>query len=449
MSLKQFIEDINRHIGIQLPDSWARMSEVQLARHFLVRFNGYFYQSHEGIGSTTFNGEDLQYFSEFHRFWEARHKEILNVRIDEAQARLAARALDSAIARYGDAILKVIHETHGLRPQAVAELRFLTANQDFRRPPEDQFGKYLDDPARFDAQEVADDPNGFLRFLGMTRLSQTDKRLDFARNAARFLMQLEITSFEIAAYFKGDAVLIRDALVNQPNMGYGLKKANMFIRDMVELRVWPTLRRFDGLDVASDINTMKLALRTRVLGTDMPLLSSFLDIFCYQYSHIDEMSANSWRRVWEEWQTVSPATVPSSPCRLDFLLYRIGRDYCDESVVRYACDAGHTFYHFGAAVRICRVCRAEGHRVPAHARERMLPCQLASQDLPREEGELLLRDSNLLKTFGGVCILEPVCQPKTSAFHLLNPPKSISIKGQTSWTNSHAYRGRGGGGMMG
>ncbi len=31
----------------------------------------------------------------------------------------------------------------------------------------------------------------------------------------------------------------------------------------------------------------------------------------------------------------------------------------------------------------------------------------------------------------------------------LNPPKSIYIKGQTSWTNSYAYREKGGGGMMG
>ncbi len=53
-------------------------------------------------------------------------------------------------------------------------------------------------------------------------------------------------------------------LVNTPNMGYGLKKANMFIRDMVELKVWSALENFDKIDVASDINTMKLALRTRI-----------------------------------------------------------------------------------------------------------------------------------------------------------------------------------------
>lgn len=448
MNFRQFIEGLSGRIGVASPESWTRLSEVKLARHFLERLNDFFYQTYEGIGTTTFNDEELQYFSGFHKFWEEHHREILGARIDRAQARLAAQALDDAITRYGDTILRVGHETHGLRPQAVAQVRFFTANQDFRRPPEDQFGKYLDSPDRFDAEDIVDDPDGFLKFLGMTRLSQTDKRFDFARNAARFLVRLGIKAFDIAQRFDNDAVLIRDALVNEPNMGYGLKKANMFIRDMVELGAWPVLDRFHEIDVASDINTMKLALRTRILWTDMPLLSSFLDIFCYQYTHIDDMSAKSWRTVWEEWKQIASATAPSSPCRLDFLLYRIGREYCDERVVRYACEAGHTFYHFGANVKICRVCRGAGRRVRARALERLLPCQLDGRDLPREDGELLLSDNSLLKTFDGVCILEPVCQPKTSAFHLLNPPKSISIKGQTSWTNSYAYQGRGGGGMM-
>jgi hypothetical protein len=449
LNFKQFIEGLSRRIGIALPDSWTGLSEIHLARHFLERLNEYFYQTYEGIGTTTFNGEELQYFSEFHKFWEARHKEILNVHIDQAQAQVAAQALNDAVKKYGDAILEVSHETHGLSHKAIAQVRFLTSNQDFRRPPEDQFGKYLEDPTRFDAQEIAADPNGFLKFLGMTRLSQTDKRLDFARNAAQFLVCHGISAFDIAQRFGNDAVLIRDVLVNQPNMGYGLKKANMFIRDMVELGVWPVLHRFHEIDVSSDINTMKLALRTRILRTEMPLVSSFLDIFCYQYTHIDDMSAKSWRTVWEEWQRVAPDTAPSSPCRLDFLLYRIGRDYCDERVVQYECADGHTFYHFGRGLRVCRVCHAAGRRVRARAVARLLPCQVDSSDLPREEGKLLLKDNNLFKTFEGVCILEPVCQPKTSAFHLLNPPKSISIKGQTSWTNSYAYRGRGGGGMMG
>jgi len=101
----------------------------------------------------------------------------------------------------------------------------------------------------------------------MTRLSQTDKRLDFARNAARFLLDKNISAFEIASYYNDDAVQIREALVNTPNIGYGLKKANMFIRDMFEWNIWLGLKNFDKMDVASDINTIKLALRTGILQT--------------------------------------------------------------------------------------------------------------------------------------------------------------------------------------
>ncbi len=217
----------------------------------------------------------------------------------------------------------------------------------------------------------------------------------------------------------------------------------MFIRDMVELKVWPALSNYEQIDVASDINTMKLALRTRVLQTEIPLLSSFLDVFCYQYACIDEMSASAWRAVWEEWRNIDAATAPRSPCRLDFLLYRIGREYCKDNVVEYKCERGHVFYKIGAVARVCEVCRENKVRAPVQQQRRLLPCQINALDLP------LLKETNLLHVFNGVCIFEPTCDPKDPKFRILDPPKSISIKGQTSWTNSTADRDRGGGGMMG
>ena len=447
-TLLKFIEDVNAQMGIELPAQWRSLPEVEIARRFLSGINRYFFQTREDLGKTVFQGEELQYFSAFHKYWERNHQAILNVHIARDQARVAARALSAAVRKYGDGILNVTHETRGLHPESVAQVRFFTANQDFRQPPENQFDKYLEDPTRFDPSEIKKDPAAFLRFLGMTRLSQTDKRMDFARNAAEFLLEKGISAFEIADFFGQDAIQIRNGLVNAPNIGYGLKKANMFIRDMVELGVWTKIQHFDQIDVASDINTMKLALRTRILQTDIPLLSSFLDIFCYQYTHIDEMSAKAWRAVWEEWKIIDPETAPRSPSLMDFLLYRIGREYCKDNLFEYHCEAGHSFYHFGKRLRKCRVC-PPSNRADAFPINRFLPCQVDENDLPRENGVLLLSDSNLLRVFDGVCIFESVCQPKSAEFSPLDPPKSISIKGRTGWTSSYAYEERGGGGMMG
>lgn len=432
MSFKAFIEDINEKLGISMPSDWESMDEVALARSFLQGVNRYFFQTYEGIGTSSFNGEELQYFSEFHKFWVVNHQRILNPQINKRQANLVVQALDSALNSFGEMVLDVKHELHGLPLQAIAQVRFFTANQDFREPLENQFGLYLEDPTRFYAEEIINNPDGFLQFLGMSRLSQTDKRLDFAKNAAAFLIAKDIIAFEIAEYFNNDAIQVREALVKTPNMGYGLKKANMFIRDMVEFGVWPSLTNLDQIDVASDINTMKLALRNRILQTDIPLLSSFLDIFCYQYSYIDKMSAKAWRVVWEQWNTLNPKGAPVSPCKMDFLLYRIGREYCSDVVTRYICNNGHIFYHFGNRLKNCRICAGNKTKSAAQATARFLPCQVDSTDLPREKGQLLLCDDKLLKLFDGVCVLELACQPKNKDFQPLNPPKSISIKGQTS-----------------
>ena len=53
----------------------------------------------------------------------------------------------------------------------------------------------------------------------------------------------------------------------------------MFLRDMIVLGVWEKPKNFDKIDVASDINTVKVALRAGILKTAIPLVSSLLDIF--------------------------------------------------------------------------------------------------------------------------------------------------------------------------
>lgn len=446
MTFRTFIEILNREIGVSVSDDWyATAGEIILAKKVLEKLNEYFFQTYDGIGVARLNDKEYQYFSDFHKYWESHHAEIINARINREQAKLAARALHEANVKFSESIFNVTLNTRGLTQKAIAQVRFFTANQDFREPPEDQFGKYLEDDTQFDARNIEDDPSDFLKFLELSRLSQNDKRLDYAKHAAEFLLRKEINAFQIAEFYDNDAQRIREGFLESVGMGYGRKKTDMFIRDMAVLGVWPNLLNMNVIDVASDRNTMKLALRTRILQTEIPLLSSFLDIFGYQYGYIDAMSAAAWRAVWEEWRIIEPDTVPSAPCMMDFLLYRIGREYCDDKLVEFVCENGHGFFHFGARLKLCRQCRA----ILTPAR-RIIPCQTQKEQLPRDDdGHLLLDESNLFRVFNGVCIFESVCRSKSDDFRKLSPPKAISIIGRTGWTDSYAFKGEGGGGMMG
>ncbi|GMV37606.1 MAG: hypothetical protein AMXMBFR61_21140 [Fimbriimonadales bacterium] len=446
--------DLIIHIASQLaskrPEDPQGIADVEAARVVLASVNRYFYQTSSGLGATdVLDGERIQYFSEFHRWWEANHAAVLAIRIDRAQAAAAADALHKAVVEHGAEILGLTHQPHGLPPEAVAQVRFFTANQDWRESPSDPYGKYVEDPNWFLAESIREDPVGFVSHLGLTRLSQTDKRVDYARNAAEYLLANRVTAYNLPSLFGDDAVELRNGLAEARGTGYGMKKANMLVRDLVEMDVWPHLRNFEGIDVASDVNTVKVALRTRVLQPGIQLLSSFLDIFCYQYGHVDRMSAQAWRAVWEAWQDSHPETCPRSPCKLDFLLYRIGQEYCRDMLCRYECEAGCTFCHFGGALKHCRSCARGGRRSRVQVTARLLPCQVDPSELPRESGILLLQEGNLLRRFNGVCPFEPICEPKAHGFVALDPPKSISIKGQTGWTSSYADVERGGGGMMG
>ena len=66
-------------------------------------------------------------------------------------------------------------------------------------------------------------------------------------------------------------------------MGFKEKKADIFLRDMADFEVWNYSSGSEQINVASDANTMRVALRTGILKGRTPLLSSFLDVHCYQY----------------------------------------------------------------------------------------------------------------------------------------------------------------------
>jgi hypothetical protein len=421
-----FYEDLCQKIGIEPQKHWKKLTEVEICRHIISNINRYFYQNYEGIGQTDFNGEMLDYFSDFHKFWEKYHAEILEATIDEEHAEKLADVIHEALQKHGFKILNLTHDTCGIPKQAIAQVRFFTANQDWREPPEDPYRKYLDDPTRFDADYIFKKPLDFLKYIDVAKLSQTDKRIDYAKNAAKLLMDNGITAYELGDHFGKDALLIRDELIRSRNTGYGEKKTDMFIRDMVVLGVWKKLKNYDAIDVASDINTMKLALRTGLLKTKIQLISSFLDIFCHQYGYIDEMNALAWRRVWEILIQKYGDVGLSSPCELDFFLYRIGREYCKNNLCEYLCEEGHRFYHFGAAKTLCKVCKGKAHPIA-----RYLPCQVDNKNLPRDLGAISL-DSELFQLFDGYCIFEGVCKPRSKEFeqHSIKSPMIINTKGK-------------------
>ena len=65
-------------------------------------------------------------------------------------------------------------------------------------------------------------------------------------------------------------------------------------------------------------------------------------------------------------------------------------------------------------------------------------------------GDALLLDSHRSSLYlPWAVIFQASCNPKNPMFRPYNPPKSISVIGQTGWTNSYADRDVGGGGMMG
>lgn len=111
--------------------------------------------------------------------------------------------------------------------------------------------------------------------IGVISLSQNDKRVKYAETASQILIDKNIEPFDLLVHFNYDILQIRNFLINSRGAGFGNKKTDMFLRDMVVLGVWQNVKNFDKVDVASDINTIKVALRTGILKTKIPLVSSF------------------------------------------------------------------------------------------------------------------------------------------------------------------------------
>jgi len=368
-SFSKFFRELTSGIDF----SKSELSLLQVS-NIISKINEYFYTYYEGIGTTYVLDREIVYFSEFHKFWEKYHEKIINPKIDEERCSEVAESLHRLVKKYGKGIFYELYDTSTLKKEEICKVRYFSANQDFRGSREfsELVKIYQSDPTIFNKKNILESPEIFLNYIGITKLSQSDKRVKYSETASKILIDLHIEPYDLFSHFKKDLLKIKNFLLSNPGSGFGNKKADMFIRDMVVLEVWKNPINFDKINVASDINTTKVALRTGILSSSIPLLSSFMDIFCYQYGLIDDKNANAWRRVWEIWNEKYPSTCIDSPCLIDYLVYRIiGKEFCKEKLCQYECESKeHRFMWHTGRNKTCQVCKDK----KAYVVSKHLPC---------------------------------------------------------------------------
>jgi hypothetical protein len=171
---------------------------------------------------------------------------------------------------------------------------------------------------------------------------------------------------------------------------------------MADLGVWKYQKNIEKLDVMSDKNTMRVALRTGILQFRIPLLASFLDVFCYQYSMVDRLNREAWRRVWEEWDKIYNNHKPPTPASMDYLIFRLGKIACRPN--KRFCPPG--------------------------------------KNIGEKKLESLIPQDRLIFRSNRYCIFSEVCRSERK---ILNAPNSISIEGRTGWKSGKTNEGGGGG----
>lgn len=439
--LSEFVSSLRTAVGND------NQLTVEEARNVISQINEFLYTNYPDIGTVEMLGRKYDYLSDFHIYWEKKHKEILDCRIDDAKCELVADALHDVFLKTNGRVFAELYDTCYLSAEEICAVRFFTANQDFRgsRKFAEHAEIYKDDPTVFSPEKIFSDPEGFVKSIKVEKLSQNDKRITYAKKAAQFLLNRKCEPFDLLAYYKNDVYALRKDLIDAVGAGYGNKKADMFIRDMVVLGVWQNVKGFDKIDVASDVNTIKVALRTGIIRTAIPLVSSFLDIFGCQYAYIDEVNPKAWRRVWEIWQKKYPDNCVNSPSLMDYFVYNIiGKEICRENLYVFLCETGkHTFKWHSSRNKTCQVCARKGIKTrKAEIIERRMACT-------DSDAEIVVSSLDSLKAFPEEqrpknCPFVAICNSNRK----LEPPKSISILGQTGWTTAYTRKGDGGGWLM-
>ena len=414
MESKQNQEDteFNEFFNDLLKDVFKQKENIELTdeqvAEILAKLNKFLYQSSKDIGTVKVFGNEYPHISKFHKYWEKNHDKILNFTIDNEKCKKVADILEKIHKKYGEPF-KVSHDVGQLTKSQIANSRFFTIIQDFKIKIKEPYSSALKMPHLVDAKEILKNPNYIDRLINdLGADSQFDKRRKFAKNCAELLVEdYDGDAYNILKKHNGDVIKIIDALSNNPKgkfkgqLGFSSKKAIIFIRDLVDLDVWE-IKDPENLELPSDVNTMRIALRTGILKTRIPLLASYLDVYCYQYGATDKAARDAWTEVWREWKKIKNNSCVLAPAFFDFFVYRLGQNCCRPKVRRCEQSCNNT---------------------------KLKSCNLKNL---------------FLKECFGICIFKNVCEETNRK---LNPPKSISIMGRTGWESGRIDEG-GGGGIM-
>ncbi|RLI72428.1 hypothetical protein DRO91_04530 [Candidatus Heimdallarchaeota archaeon] len=400
-SFVNFLRNLCQSIGVSVNlDNFTcdKGDESLVAAKILNEINRFFYQTNSSL-----NGD---YISEFHKYWEENHFQILNPEIDDKKCMCVANLLEEI---YNKHDIRVQHDTLDLTNEQIANVRFFTAIQDFKidiGTRQNPFQLYNTNPDFFNSHAIVSNElliDGFLNALGAS--SQRDKRKKWMHSAAQLLNEkYNSNAFNINYVHGGDVQSIKNTIAGVDLYGFSQKKIDMLLRDMADLNVWKYKKNIQNINVMSDKNTMRVALRTGILKTRIPLLASYLDVYCYQYSLIDEWNALAWRRVWELWDQIDDNHRPVTPASIDYLIYRIGKLACWK----------------------------------ASSRRRCIPNKPVTEKWLQAKA----RQDQLIFNVERYCVFNDIC---SGSNRILNHPMSISIFGQTGWKSGKSNEGGGGG----
>jgi hypothetical protein len=133
----------------------------------ISKINEYFYTYKDDIGTTNSLGIEFLYFSNFHKFWEKYHKQILSPQINEKNCKEIAKVLNDLVLKYGKDLFYDLYYTGTLSAEEICKLRYFSANQDFRGSRE--FSQliiiYQTDPTIFDKERIYKSPEDCYYFV--------------------------------------------------------------------------------------------------------------------------------------------------------------------------------------------------------------------------------------------------------------------------------------------